>query len=290
MTRPESPYYPRRANFFSPLLSWGDACHRLWRRADLFLAGKVTVRGIIASVFIPGFAFYLRGPRRSGLAAMGVCALLALLFMAFLGYSLGGIALTLLMSIHIIGLVAYYQPVVASSSLFNRLAAALMLSVLTIGSVYVPLRSLIEERWFMPLQVKDQVVVIHRLTPPFTLRRGDWIAYRTPGYDSYGHMHLIIRAGINFAPILAVPGDHVEFSSQTFSVNGVAQPHRQNMPASGDFTVDRNCWFAWPEMTMFAHGNVPGVSEMVMRMTRVSEDEIIGKPFDHWFWRRQSFQ
>ncbi len=82
MTRPESPYYPRRANFFSPLLSWGDACHRLWRRADLFLAGKVTVRGIIASVFIPGFAFYLRGPRRSGLAAMGVCALLALLFMA----------------------------------------------------------------------------------------------------------------------------------------------------------------------------------------------------------------
>jgi hypothetical protein len=221
---------------------------------------------------------------------MGVCAILSLLFVVFLGYPLGTLALALLMSIHVTGVVAYYQPVVAAARLGIRLAAAFALCLLTIGVVYLPLRDLLEERWFMPLQVKGQVVVIHRLTSPVTLRRGEWIAYRNPEFDSYAGRHLIVHAGINFAPVLAVPGDHLEFSPQAFSVNGVAQPHRQNMPVSGELTVDRNCWFAWPEMAIFAHGNVPGISDMVMRMAMVSKDELIGKPFDHWFWRRQSFQ
>ncbi|MGA2175490.1 MAG: hypothetical protein ABSH38_10960 [Verrucomicrobiota bacterium] len=287
MTRPDSPYYPRRANLFSPLLAWGDALHRLWDRSGLLLADKVTVRGVIASVFVPGLALYLRGPRASGRAAMGVCALLFLFFMAFLGYPLGTLALALLMSIHVTGVVAYYQPVVASARLSFRLMATLMLCALTIGFVYLPARDLLENRWLMPLQVKGQVVVIHRLTSPVTLRRGDWIAFRN---GSIGGDHMYIRSGVNFAPVLALPGDQVEFSAEAFSVNGVAQPRRQNMPQSGGFTVDRNCWFAWPEFAIYAHGHAMDVSGMVMQMALVSKDELIGKPFDHWFWRRQSFQ
>jgi hypothetical protein len=282
----DSPYYPRRANIFSSLLSWWDGLGRLWQRTGLLLPGSVTVTGVIASVIVPGLALYLRRPRASGRAAMGVCAVLLLIFIMFLGYPAGTVALAVLMSIHITGVVAYYQPVLAGTRLGFRLASALMLCALTIVFVYLPARDLLEKRWLMPLQVRGQVVVINRATSSGKIRRGDWIAFRNKAVSGN---HMIIHEGINFAPVLAVPGDRVEFSAKTFAVNGVEQTNRQNMPTSGQITIDRNYWFAWPEMAIFLRGNTPAISDMVMQMAIVPKDELIGKPFERWFWRRQKF-
>ncbi len=285
MTHLDSPYYPRRAGALSPLLGRWDACRRLWGLCGVTLNDKITIRGIIASLFVPGLALYLRDPRASGKAAMGVCAVLFLLFMAFLGYPAGTAAVALLMSIHVTGLVAYCQPALLGARLPFRLAAAFMLCVLAIVLVYLPGRDLLENRLFMPLRVRNHVVVIHRLTSPEALRRGEWIAFRK---DDVQESHMIIHAGVNLAPVVALPGDQVEFSARTFSVNGVAQPRRANMPPSGGFTVSQDCWIAWPEMVIILV-NGPTVSDMVLQMATVRKEEVIGKPFVHWFWRRQSF-
>ena len=282
----DSPYYPRRAGVFSPLLARGAALNRWWERSGLLLVEGVTIRGTIWSVFVTGLALYLRGPRVAGLAAMGICAILASVSLVFLGDSLGTTALTLLIAIHATGVVAYYQPALAATRLLTRLVAALMLCALTVGCVYLPIRSYLEKHWVVVLRVRTQVVLIRPLSSADVLRQGERIAYRSEEINGY---HALIHAGVNFAPILAAPGDEVEFSTEAFSVNGAPQPRLSNMPQSGSFTVDRNCWFAWPDVGIFAHGHGVDPSSVEMQLAMVSKKQIIGTAYERWFWRRQSF-
>ena len=53
---------------------------------------------------------------------------------------------------------------------------------------------------------------------------------------------------MGFGPVLAVPGDRVEFSTKAFSVNGVPQPLLPHMPAGGKLVVPENHWFIWPNL------------------------------------------
>jgi hypothetical protein len=256
----------------------------------------VTPLGLLGGLLVPGLAVYLRNPGRSGQAALAVCALLSLTVIASLGFPLANVACAILLSIHVVGLVAYCAPLLAGSGWPARFMTGLGLGAVTIAFVYVPLQQLLEHRLLVPLRLQGHVVVVNCLRSPGGVHRGDWIAFRISGDPSYfngggGHGVVVVADGIDLAPVLAVRGDHVEFSPKSFSVNGVAQPRLDHMPGSGQLTVPENCLFAWPDLGIQVHGNVPEgyITDVAMRVATVHEDQFVGKPFQHWFGRRQLF-
>jgi hypothetical protein len=290
----DSPYYPPRAGRWSPLLRLGDAVRRtfagqaLSKVRNLFVTENVTLLGMVLGLCVPGLAFYLKGWHTVGRIAMAACAALALMFLVLLGYPIGNAAFACLLSIHVTGVVAYYRPVTGDDWRF-RLVVSLLLCAVVSGLVYWPVRN-----WLLPLRVKDLVVVFDGLASPTAIHRGEWIAFPIQARGDYVsgsgfHGSMIVRSGISCAPVLGLPGDHVEFSAKTFSVNGVAQPALAHMPVSGEVIVPKNCWFLWPEFAIQSHGMPEDmIRATMMERALVSEEYFLGKPFHWWFWRLQS--
>ena len=278
-------------------MSWTDRCRRVTAKFAFKMPACVSLLGFTGALLVPGLAFYLRNPDRSGKAAMGVCAALLLVFFAFLGFPAANAAFTLLLSIHAVGFVAYCKPLLAGASWPFRLFAAVILCLSMFGVVYMPLRGLMEHRLVMPLRLRGNVVVINCRSSPGVIHRGDWIAFRLNSVHDYfnngtWHGNVQVMDGINMAPVLALPGDHVKFTPKFFTVNGgIEQPRRPNMPGSGEFTVPEKCWLAWPNLDINGHGYTPAenITEAAMAIATVQRDQFVGKPFKHWFGRRQSF-
>jgi hypothetical protein len=297
MTHRDSSYYPRRANVLSPILSRTDAWGQTLRKLAWQGPKDVTLFGLAGGLVVPGLAIYLRRPDRSGKAAVVVCAALLLVFVAFLGFSFANAAFTLLLSIHLVGFVAYCKPLFAGMHWPSRLLAGLLFSVAIIVFVYLPLRNLLEHRLFVPLRFHGHVVVVRCRHSPGVIRPGDWIAFRVSrdrnSYNngSAGHGTVIVAQGDNLGSVLAMAGDHVAFTANSFSVNGIAAPRRPNMPVSGELTVPEKCWFIWSELGIEGHGNVPPayITDAAMEIATVHQDQFIGKAFKHWFGRRQLF-
>jgi hypothetical protein len=296
MTHRDSSYYPRRASAWSPLLGRFDGCGRMLKRLAFHVPDSVTLLGLVGGFLVPGLAVYLRNPDRSGKATLGVCAALILTFIVFLGYPVANAAFTLLLSIHLVGLVAYCKPILVGAAWPNRLLTGLLLSAVTIVFVYIPLQNLMEHRLVLPLRVRGHVVVVRCLSSPGVIRRGDWIVFNFSGGRNYfndgqRHGNVIIEDGINLAAVLAVAGDKLVFTPKSFSVNGVEQPRLPNMPGSGEWTVPEMCWFAWPDLGISGHGTTPeaNISEATMEIATVHRTQFVGRVFRHWFWRRQLF-
>jgi len=177
MTHRDSSYYPRRATFFSPILDRAGGFVQRLRDLVAQVPDEVTSVGLIASLLVPGLAIYLRDPGRSGKAALAVCAGLFLVFVAFIGFPFANAAFTLLLSIHVVGVIAYCKPLLAGAQWISRLVISLLLCVVTIALIYVPLPNLLEQRWLVPLRLHGHVVVVHRLHSPGVIHRGET---RTP--------------------------------------------------------------------------------------------------------------
>jgi hypothetical protein len=297
MTHRDSSYYPRRAGVWSPFLGWVERRRQNFAIFAFKMPTCVSLLGFMGALLVPGLAFYLRNPDRSGKAAVGVCAALLFVFIALLGFPVANVAFTLLLSIHAVGFVAYCKPLLTGAGLLHRLIAALILCLTMIGFVYMPLQNLMEQRLVVPLRLRGNVVVVECLNSPGVIRRGDWIAFRMNGVENYfnngtWHGNVLVVNGINMAPVLALPGDHVKFGTNFFSVNDGIPQHRQpNMPVSGEMTVPEKCWLAWPDLAISGHGNTPPaeVTAAAMGIATVHRDQFVGKAFRHWFWRRQLF-
>ena len=266
------------------------------RKLAVQVPEDVTLFGLVAGLLVPGLAIYFRKPDRSGKSALAVCGALLLVFIAFLGFPFANIVFTLLLSIHLVGFVAYCKPLFAGLHWPFRLLSGLLMAVAAIAFVYMPLQNLLEHRLFLPLRLHGHVVVVRCLSSPGVIRPGEWIAFRVSRDRSYysngaGHGSVYLAEGVNLGAVLAIPGDYVQFTSKSFSVNGMAQPRRPNMPTSGEWTVPEKCWFVWPELGIEGHGNVPQayITEAAMEAARVHQDQFIGKAFKHWFGRRQLF-
>jgi hypothetical protein len=61
------------------------------------------------------------------------------------------------------------------------------------------------------------------------------------------------------------------------------------MPVSGMVIVPGNHWFIWPDLAISGHGNIgeAAITDAMLRMADVSEEQFVGKPFKRWFWRQQ---
>jgi len=281
-----SAYYPPRARWYSRLLLMAGGVRRGLALDRLRLPSGVPFLRVVASLLVPGLGFYLRGLRLWGKAAMGFCALLALIFIVGLGFPIGNVAFGLLLSIHVTGVIYVFEPWLAGERFRTRLLFSGGLLLALAGFVYLPVRNLIQEEWLMPLRVKGRVVIVHRVAPPRALLRGAWIAY-TVG-DSGGH-GLYVRDGFGLGPVLALPGDRVHFTKSALEVNGVPQPLLDHMPQVGEWVVPEKHWFVWPEVAITGHGNTPAdaISATLQQLGTITEAQFVGRPFKRWFGRRQ---
>jgi hypothetical protein len=286
MNRVSSSCYPPRARWYSPLLLRAGGLRRHLALDRLRPPTGVPFARAVGSLMVPGLGFYLRGPRHWGKAALGFSALTALLFIVGLGSPVGNVAFGLLLSIHVTSLVYVLEPWLAGEKFSTRLLFSVGLLVALTGLVYLPIRSLIQEHWLMPLRVNGRVVVVHRLASPSSLRRGAWIAYAI--YDS-GGQGVYVRDGFGLGPVLALPGDRVRFTKSALEVNGVPQALLPYMPQVGEWVVPQKHWFVWPEFAIAGHGNTPAgaISATLLQMGTITEERFVGRPLKRWFGRRQ---
>jgi len=292
MSKLISPYYPPRARWYSPIFSFGSAIRRMLALDRIRLPKNTTFFGLISGFLVPGLAVYLRGPRLIGLAALGACGLLFVSFIAWLGYPFGNYAFGLLVSVHATGLIYYSSSLIMDMQFRVRVGFTLLVLLALYLLIYAPLRATIQERWLMPLRMDGRVTVIKRLASAPTIRRGDWVAYTlaTRTINNHGDGGLYARRGLDLGPVLAMAGDRVEFSTNAFKVSGIPHPLLPHMPTSGTLIVPENHWFIWPNLVINAHGNVgeARISGTMLQMADVSETQFVGKPFNRWFWRRQT--
>jgi hypothetical protein len=286
MAKASSPYYPPRARWYSPLLSFGGVLRRHMILDRIRLPQGPSLGGILGSLLVPGVGFWVRGPRWLGSLAISASLFLLLLFFAEIGYQAGNIAFGLLLSIHSSSLIYVIEPWLAGARFRTRIFASMALLAGVGGLLYMPARNLMETRWLAPLRLQGQVVVVSKSRSPASVKRNDVIAYSLPGNTDHA---VYVEAGFGLGPVLAVAGDHVCFTKTAFEVNGAPRPRLAHMPESGDLTVPGKHWFVWPDLAISGHGNAPAgaLTTALLQMAVISEEQFAGKPFKRWFWRRQ---
>ena len=285
MTHEVSAFYPPRARWYSPLLSASARLRRRLAMDHIHLPSGVSPGGSLASVLFPGVAFYVCGLRLWGKIALASSAILLFLNVLWFGSRAANLAFGLLLSLHASGLGFLLEKMLPAPRLRTKLILAAALLALLACGLYLPARTFVQNRWFLPLRLKGQLIIVRRESPPGTLRRGDVIAYSFEGVNWPG---IIVHAGYGLGPVLALPGDRVRFTQTTFEVNGQAQPRLGLMPQSGEVTVSERHWFVWPNFDMYGHGNVVDkVPETLLNLGMVSEREFLGRPCHRWLWHQQ---
>lgn len=293
----DSDYYPPRARWYSRLFFPWFRIQRTLHLERIHLPAGFNIQQFLLSLLVPAYAFFANGRRTLGWAFAGVYIFSAVLFVVALGYQLGSLGYGLMISVHassIIFLEGYWLREGCRFGLRIALAVITLLAVWL--AVYLPAVHFTEAHFIMPLRMHGNVVIVQRLTPPVRIQRGDWIMYSLREH-SVGDAHreggaAWLRAGYSWGPVLAVTGDRVAFSTNSFSVNGVEHPLLPHMPTSGELVLPEKNWFVWPELAISGHGNVSEVtlSALMLEMATVSEVTYVGKPFKHWFGRKQILQ
>jgi hypothetical protein len=286
----ESAYYPPRARWYAGLFYLGHALRGRLALDRLRLPDKVTLPGLAAGFLVPGLAFWLRGPRLWGRAALATVPVLLLIYVVWMGCPAANFAFGLLISLHVTGTTYYCQPMMANEPFASRLRFTFLI-LLGVGLLlYLPARFYLEERWVIPLRQNGRVMVVERHYQPRNIQRGDWVAYAWQEDEQGPHGNVVwVRAGMGLGPVLAVAGDRVQFSNSLFAVNGRYQPSQPHMPAAGEFIVPENHWFIWPNLDISGHGNVSqaSIDSAILGLASVNESQFFGKPPARWCGRQQ---
>jgi hypothetical protein len=286
-----STYYPRRARWYGRIFYLGTIIRHRLAMDRIRMPDEITLVGIMGGFFIPGLAVYLRGPRLWGQAVLLACAFLFLCFIVWLGYPFGNYAFGLMLSIHTTGFVYYCGPCLLDKDFGFRILFTLAI-LLALGlALYMPLRGAIQNHWLMPLQMNGRSFVVQRFISAHTVKRGDLVAYKLTGYFFSNHngQGSLNQTSLGLGAVLATAGDRVGFSTNNFTVNGVPQLLLPHMPESGALVIQKNHWLIWPSLAISGNWDVgeANISAAMLQMADVSENQFVGKPFKHWFWRTQ---
>ena len=167
---------------------------------------------------------------------------MCVLFIVWFGHTAGHFAFGLLLAIHTIGFMHYCHPLLRQAELRSRLLFTLLALLAISLLIYVPIRRVIQQHWLTPLRVNGHVVVVQTQFSAEAIQRGDWSAYKLEGSGMWEEA-VRIHSGMGLGPVPAMAGDRVEFSTNNFTVNSVAQPRLPHMPDSGAVTVPGKNWF-----------------------------------------------
>jgi hypothetical protein len=286
-------YYPPRARWYGR--AWSSACRPLRRSVHLekFLPpGKLSTGGLVLSVLVPGYAFFVQ--RREALGLVFLLGYLAavLTFLAGLGYPAANVGYGLLISIHATSIMFLEGLWLKESSFGVKVGLGLCTLVAVWGLMYAPLVGYAERHWMLPLRLGERVLVINPRTAVKSIKRGDWLAYRirsdhAPG--DYGGQAVYLREGIGVDPVIGLPGDHVEFTPEAVLVNGRPAPLAPHMPTQGGLVVPEKVWFIWPNLAKSGGGRVAeaNISATMQQAAMVTQQQILGRPYKAWFGRQQ---
>ncbi len=288
-----SPFYPPRARWYGAVFYPWFLARRVFHWEQIHLPVGLTIQQFILSLLLPGYAFFADGRPKLGWAFLGVYFYSAALFLVALGYQLGSVGYGLMISVHASSIIYLQTRWLREFCRFSfRLVLAICTLLLVWGTVYRPVVHFAQAHWIMPLRVRGHVVIVRRLAPPAKIGRGDWVmcSFQEQSIgDPHGGGAVWLRAGISCGPVLAIAGDRVTFSTNSFLVNGVAQASRALMPTSGEVVVPEKHWFVWPDLDISGRGEVGEErrSTAMLQAAVVSQAEYVGRPFKRWFWRKQ---
>jgi hypothetical protein len=210
----------------------------------------------------------------------------ALIFLIWLGYGISNLAFGLVMSVHVSSILYLHNRSFPGMRVLKRLVFSLVLLFIVSQLVYASALKLCHSYLFVPLRVGEKVYVINRLHDAGNLRRGDFVACYA---EAASFDNIRIRDGYILDKVIAGPGDHLEFNRDHYTVNGVPSRSLPLMPVSGTTVLSQQTWLIWPSLETVVNVNVNphSVSAAVLRMATVRREQVIGKPFKRWFWRKQ---
>ena len=282
----ESIYYPPRARWYGrALYPWFRLQSRLGLERIHF-PGGVSLTEFLLSVVIPGFSLANDGRWILGASFLAVWCASILVAFAALGYSAANVAVIIAVVTHGLSVFYLHRDRLREFGFSQRFGIA-FLFVLLVGIAYVPVGIYCSRHWVIPLQLNKQVVVIDTRSGARSgsFESGDWMAYSYKGTE-FAH-GIYLRDGFGLGRVLAVGGERVTFEGATFRVNGVSHPALPYMPASGELVVDENHWFIWPDLAIRGNNAASVAPGLMLQMSVVSKEQVVGKPFKRWFWRRQ---
>jgi hypothetical protein len=284
--RASSSYYPPRAGWGRHFNHLGYAVRRRihWEQLGLKLSTSPTHFAL--GLAVPGFSFLDAGWKTLGKATMLAWVMAALVFLLWLGYGVSTFAFGLMMSMHVSSILYLHNRCSPGMRIVRRLVFSLSWLFVVGQLVYASALRLCHNCLFVPLRVGEKVYVINRWRNPQSFRRGDFVACHAEA-SAFGNVR--IRGGYILDKILAGPRDHLEFTQGGYAVNGVQSRSLAFMPASGTTVLPPRTWFIWPSLETVVNVNADPnvVSAAVLQMAMVRREQVIGKPFKWWFWRKQ---
>ena len=290
----ESAYYPPRARWYSGLLSpWYRV--RKGLRLERFkpTSGVGSWQQLALGMMVPGYVF--AGEKRwwwSRLVALTYSLSLAV-FILWLGYDVANWAFGLMLGLHATSAVTAMSHWSPPADFAQRMKQSFLV-LLGVGLlVYWPLRSVLVNQLAMPLRLQNQaVVVVNPRGRAAEVRRGDWVAYRISGRVAGGHM-VINMDGLELERVVAMAGERVRFFEDHYQLNDRSFPLLAHMPTSGEWAVPEKHWLIWPTMLASwgqTYGVQGAIAEAMQRSALVPYSQLVGRPYGHWFWRRQVWE
>lgn len=281
------PYYPPRERWYSRFWYPWYLLKRKLRLVAVTDGFELPLHKLILGMIVPGLSWLWYGRPLFSLVTMTSYCLLAITFVIWIGYPVGTLSLTLLMSIHTSSILYMNRQLTPDVELWKRIGWSLVVFTLVSLLVYQPIRRQVERRWFMPLRIGERVLVVKTSTSPTLIKRGDQVAYQINTAQGY---QTRVDEGYGIGEVLAVGGDKILFQTNSFSVNGLWQSRLTYMPASGNLVVVDGSWFIWPNVGISGHGNVgaDATENAMVALAMVPKSNFIGVIFHHWWWRKQT--
>jgi hypothetical protein len=287
-----SRYYPPRARWYSRVLfSFWRPLRRYIHLEKFLPPGTLSLASLLLSLAVPGYAFFVLRRRLLGWLVLAAYLIAALVFVVALGFPAASVCYGLLISIHATSIVFLEGVWLKEAGVGTRLGAALCTLFAVWGLFYAPLVGFAERHWFMPLRLGNRVLIVHAGVAPKSIKRGDLLAYEVSGDRFAGDReeNVYQGSGMGLDPVLALPGDRVQFTRNAFFVNDREFPRAPHMPVEGEWVMPEKVWFIWPSLGIEVHGRVAEgtISARMQRTAMVTQKQIVGRPFKRWFGRHQ---
>ena len=208
------------------------------------------------------------------------------LFVALIGHRAANLIFGLLIAIHAGGVLWFLRAATDPPPLWTKLAMSGCVVALLGLALYWPGLRFAEQNLFVPLRTAEGVIVINCRSSPESVRAGDLVAYAVPEQNL---LRMRIAGGFGLERVLARAGDTVEFTATAVLVNGQPHPKQPGMPPDGSAIVPANHWFIWPEFDIRQNGvaSVKMMELVAWQYAFVPFSDFVGRPFRHWFGRRQ---
>jgi signal peptidase I len=291
-----------RSSYYPPRARWFARARLGWRRFELRWRGllpgavaPVSLFQALLGVLVPGMGFGVYGRPLLARVVAGLWLVAAVSFFLLLSvppvvgmqvqFDPAFIAAGLAAGLHGMSVSFFAQRFWGWETPGRRVAMGVLATGAVLALLYLPLGNWLRHHVAWPITHGQTRLVINPESQPAAVRRGDWILFKTPRRGVTG---VIAVEGLQFGPVVALPGERVEFRQDAVWVNGVRHERLDGMPETGGLNVPADCWLAWPDLRVqrYAVVNPGAIESLRLELAQVPWTNFIGKPYARWFFSR----